>query len=126
MLFTDYLKKLCIITGVAIIVPLIIFLPMYFLTDWVLSNIFALIATLYLGGSGLYAITRGGTFDVFRYQFINWMSSFKKNSPRPYKDAYSYQEKLNEVREGRKNFWLPFVIIGTIFAILSIIFAFIH
>lgn len=113
------------ITGIAIIVPIAIVLPIYFLTDMILSNIFAIVAVLYLGGCGLYGITTAGTFDIFRYQFSNWISSFKKGSPLRYKDAYTYQERLNEVREGRKNYWLPFLIIGVIFAILSLIFAFV-
>lgn len=124
MLFTDYLKHLLIVSAIALIAPLIFIFPMFFCTSFGLSNIFAVIATIYLGGCGLYAITRAGTFDVFRYQFINWMSSFRKEGNLRYKDAYTYQEKMRESREKTRKFWIPFVVIGLISAILSLVFAY--
>lgn len=124
MLFNDLVKKFIISTLIAIILAVSFILPMSLCTNFGLSNCFVIVAVFYLGGTGLYLVTRAGTFDVFRYQFINWLSSFRKGSKKRYEDAYTYKEHLSEVREDNRKLWIPFVVIGIISLILSIIFAF--
>ena len=124
MLLTKRVKILIIISVLATVLPLAFILPMYFCTKFGLSNCFIVVACIYLGFTGLYLVTRAGTFDVFRYQFINWTYSFRKGSKLRYKDAYSYQEHLSEHREESRKYWIPFVVVGTICLILSIVFAF--
>ena len=124
MLITKRFITILILSLVAAALPLAFVLPMYFYTEVVLANLLTIVGVVYLAFTGLYLVTRAGTFDVFRYQFINWMSSFKKGSPLPYKDAYSYQMHLEVKRDGSRSYWIPFVVVGAIYLILGIVFSF--
>ena len=124
MLITKEKIILIICSVCGAILPLAFVLPMYFCTNVILGNLLSIVGVVYLGFSGLYLVTRSGMFDVFRYQFINWMSSFKKGIPLPYKDAYEYKMHLEEKRENNSYYWLPFVILGALYLIAGILFSF--
>ena len=124
MLFTEETKKLIISYVIAIIIPIAFIVPMYFCTTFGLSNEFLMVAVCYLGFVGLYLVTRAGTFDIFRYQFINWFSSFGRKNKLRYNDVSEYKLKLSEKRHMARQMWHPFAIVGTICLILCIIFAF--
>lgn len=124
MLITHDMKKSIACWIIAVLAVLIYSLPMYFLTDWNLSNIFAIPGVLYLGYVGLRAVTRCGIFDVFAYQFANWLSSWKRGIPKKYEDAYQYKVEISEKRHDNKMVWLPWVVVGSLCLTLCIIFAF--
>lgn len=124
MLVTDETKKLIISYLVACLIPVAFVIPMYFFTNLGLSNELAIVAVLYLGCTGMYLVTRAGIFDIFRYQFINWLSSFKKGSKLRYTDVQEYKDHLAEKRHVARQLWVPWVIVGSICLVLCIIFAF--
>lgn len=124
MLVTPYAKKNGICFIAAIIAALLFILPMYFFTKWNLSNIMLLPAALYLGYIGLRLVARLGMFDIFSYQIVNWVYSWRKGMPKKYEDAYEYKSHMKEKREENKLVWIPWVSLGSICLILSIIFSF--
>lgn len=124
MLFTERTKKVLIHFIVAVSISVTFTLLMYFLTDFGLSNTSIIVAVSYLGYVGLYLVTRAGVFDIFRFQFIQWISSFRPKKRLPYEDAYSYKEKLAEKRSTSKHVFLPWLIVGLVYLILAISTAF--
>lgn len=124
MLFTDETKKLIISYVIAGILPVAFVVPMYFCTGLGLSNELLIVAVCYLGYVGLYLVTRAGTFDVFRFQFLNWISSFRRKGKILYPDMQDYKMRLEEKRHTSRQLWVPWAIVGTICLILCIIFAF--
>ncbi len=124
MLFTDETKKLILSYVIACLIPVAFVIPMYFYTDLGLSNELLIVAMCYLGYTGLYLVTRAGIFDVFRFQFINWISSFRRGGKVLYPDMQQYRERLQEKRHMARQLWIPWCVIGTICLILCIIFAY--
>lgn len=124
MLLLPETKKTIICWIVSCALPLIIIPPIYLCTDFYLSNCCVIIGVIYLGVLGLWFVARQGFFDLFAYQFSNWFSSFRKGSPKKYKDVYTYKEIQKEKRRTHQFIWLPFLIVGSILVILAIIFAY--
>lgn len=108
---------------VATIAPIAFIVPMYYFTNFGLSNCFLIPTILYLGYVALLFICRWGTFDLFRYQFINWISFAKKDGQKKYKDAYEYKQHLEEVRSNNKPIFLPWLVIGALLLVGTIVSA---
>lgn len=108
---------------IALIVPPVIILPVYFLTDFGLSNICAILAVLLLAYVSLTWVGRMGTFDIFRYQFGRFIDSFKRGMPKRYEDAYSYKQAMADKRKEHRFIWIPYLASGLILLVLGIIFA---
>lgn len=118
------LKKNILISIILVSISSAYIVLMYFLTDWNLSNIFVLPAVLCLSYIALRWVARFGTFDVFSYQIVNWVSSWKKGSPKKYEDAFEYKNHMKEQREDHKMIWMPFFAMGMILLILCVVFSF--
>lgn len=125
MILSERTKKEILWWVIGTLASLAFVLPMIFATDWPLSDIFLVPAIVFLGYVTLRWIARFGVFDVFAYQFINWTSSWRKNSPKVYKDAYEYKMHEETKREEGGWIWIPPLALGCIYLILCIIFAFI-
>ncbi|MFA6861434.1 MAG: DUF3899 domain-containing protein [Bacilli bacterium] len=124
MLLLKRTKQNIICWAIAIVVPIVVILPLYFCSNFGLSNSCLIPGVCFVGYVLLSFVTRSGTFDVFRYQFINLMYSFKPHSPHKYKDCYEYQETMKEKRSENSVIWIPWVVVGVILIILAIIFAY--
>lgn len=123
MLITDRVKKVILCWIIAIVIPPAFILPMYFCTQFGLSNEFLVMACLFLGWTGLQFVTKAGTFDVFRYQIINWVSYAKKDGKKRYEDAYEYKMHLEDVRSEHRGIYLPWLIVGSIMLLMCILTA---
>lgn len=122
LLSPDFVKKLlCWIA--AILIPVVVILPVYFCTGRYASDCCAVIGVIYLAGLGLMFVGRQGTFDIFGYQFSNLIYSFKKNSPKKYRDVMHYKEVKQEYRMTHKLIWLPFLAVGVVLIVLAVIFS---
>jgi hypothetical protein len=124
MLLTPRQKKTIIAWILAVCLPLPVILPLYFCSDFGLSNACLVPGVVYLGLLGMAVVIRGGVFDVFNYQFMNFIYSWRKGSPHRYEDAYGYQTMMKERRRQDKLIWLPWTVVGTILLTLAIVFAF--
>ncbi|MDD6240528.1 MAG: DUF3899 domain-containing protein [Eubacteriales bacterium] len=124
MLITEKTKKeiLCYLFG--IIAFVVYFLPMYFFSSWNLSDIFLIPTIVFLSYDALRFIGRTGVFDLFAFQFANWLSSWRKGDPLKYKDAYEYKEQKRESREEKGWIWLPWLIYGMVCLFFCLLFAF--
>ena len=125
MLITERTKKvfLCYLCG--IIASLLYFLPMYFFSNWPLSDSFLIPTSVFLGYDALRFIGRTGVFDLFTYQFTNWLSSWRKNMPLAHKDPYEYRNQKREARKENGWIWLPWLILGTLCLFFCLLFAFV-
>lgn len=124
MIVDSFFKKNIICWIISICAVIAFVLPMYFFTIWSVSDILLIPGVTYLGYLGLRMIVRFGTFDVFSYQFQNWVSSWKKDMPKKYQDAYEYKSHMKDKRENNKFVWIPWLVIGLICLILCLIFSF--
>lgn len=124
MLLT-YDKKVNFILWIVLaVLPPCFVLPMYFLTDFGLSNSLLVPSLVYLAIAGLCFVHRAGTFDVFEFQMGRWFSSWGR---RPGASQMTANEFSQERKRKRKNHpfpYLPFLSYGTILLILCIIFAY--
>ncbi len=124
MLLLPETKKTIACWIIALALPLIVIPPVYLCTDFYLSNCCVIIGVIYLGVLGLLFVARQGFFDLFGYQCANWISSFRKGAPKKYKDIYTYKEIKKEKRRTTQFIWLPFLLVGAVLIILSIILAY--
>ena len=97
----------------------------YFLGHFGLSDCFVIPGIAYLGFALLAFVVRRGTFDVFFYQLGNLIDSFRKGSPKRYDNAGDYKFARQRRREESAFYYLPFLALGSVFLICSIIFAFV-
>ena len=67
MLLLPKYKKRIIAWAIAIVIPIVVILPVYFCTDFGLSNTLLIPGLVYLAGCALLFIGRSGTFDLFAY-----------------------------------------------------------
>jgi flagellar basal body-associated protein FliL len=125
MLLTPRKKKTLICWVIAIVVPLAVILPLVFCSSFGVSNSCLIPGLVFLAYIGMAFIIRGGAFDVFNFQFINFWYSFAPRSPRKYQDAYQYQELKEEQRKQNHLIWIPWVSVGTLLVLLAVLFAFI-
>lgn len=124
MLLKIDLKRHLIEWGIAIVLLVTYFLLMYFLTDWIISNIFIIPAVLYISYVGLRWVFRSGVFDIFTYQFSSWISSWRKETDKKYESAYDYKEHMKEERSEKGMVFLPWLLLGIICLVLCIVFSF--
>ncbi len=124
MLLLPNTKKQLINWIVAIAIPAIVIPLVACLSDYGLSNTFAIVGVIYLAYVVLWAVQRAGAFDVFTYQFTNWTSTtFRKGSPKRYEDLYDYRDQKKVKRQANKPAWLPYIIIGAALVVTAIIIA---
>ena len=126
MLLLPKYKKRIIAWAIAIVIPIVVILPVYFCTDFGLSNTLLIPGLVYLAGCALLFIGRSGTFDLFAYQFSNLLSSWRRGVTKKYEDLIQYKEVKEERRKLNKPSYLPFLAIGLILVVLAIIFAFVR
>lgn len=126
MLLLPKYKKRIIVWVIAILIPVAVICPVYFCTGFGLSDSFLIPGLVYLAGCCLLFVARAGMFDTFRYQFANFLSTWKRNSPKRYEDLIQYKEIKEEKRRLNKPFYLPFLAIGLLLVVLAIIFAFVR
>lgn len=126
MLLLPKYKKRIIAWAIAIVIPIVVILPVYFCTDFGLSNTLLIPGLVYLAGCALLFIGRSGTFDLFAYQFSNLLSSWRREVTKKYEDLIQYKEVKEERRKLNKPSYLPFLAIGLILVVLAIIFAFVR
>lgn len=123
MLLT-YDKKINLILWIVLaILPPCFVLPMYFLTNFGLSNSLLVPSLVYLGIAGLVFVQRAGTFDIFEFQLTNWFSAWKKKSYNRQTAGEFHQDRVRK----RKNHpfpYLPFLAYGVLLLVLCIIFAY--
>ena len=62
-----------------------------------------------------------GTFDLAEYGTISIVQSFKKDDIIQYKDLIDYKEKKSIKREKNRFIFLPYLIFGIIWIIISIV-----
>ena len=120
----DTLKRVIIWIILSLLAPLSITLC-YFLGHRGLSDCFLIPGVVYLAIALFAFIIRKGTFDVFFYQFGNLIDSFRKGSPKRYENAGDYKFARQRQRQASTFCYLPFLILGSVFLICSIIFAFV-
>lgn len=123
MLLLPEQKKKIIYWSVTTVVPLAFILPLYFFSPLGLSECFLVPGILYLAICALVMINRSGMFDIFNYQFINLMSSFRPGSPKKYKTAGDYSLMVKEKRHHNKFYYLPFIVYGVLYLALAILVA---
>lgn len=123
ILTPDHIKRL-VAWGIALVVPIVVVLPVYYFSSFGLSNICALLGVIFLSYVSLSLVARLGVFDVFRYQLGRLFDSFRKGMPKRYEDAYAYQKSKAELRKEHPLIWLPFTASGVILILLSILFVF--
>lgn len=118
----DLIKKIVtwsvLLILIAVIVPLL-----YFLAKWNLSDCFLIPTVLYLAAAGLMFVVRMGTFDLFSFQFANWYNSWKKGIAKKYDDYPQYRQIKQEKRKNNSFYYLPYLVVGGICLILTIVFA---
>ncbi len=124
MLITTEMKKNIICWIIAVSAATLFILPMYFFTQWNVSNILLVPGSLYLGYLALRWIVRFGFFDVFSYQVQNWFTTWRRGTPKKYNDAYEYKEHMADKRSEHKMVFLPWLVIGSICLVLAIILSF--
>ncbi|OPZ37455.1 MAG: hypothetical protein BWY98_00114 [Tenericutes bacterium ADurb.BinA155] len=65
---------------------------------------------------------RSGVFDTLNYAMVSLVYSFKRHSPKPYADAYSYKEVQKDKRERSKPVLYPYWIYAGVMLTLAILF----
>ena len=125
MYFDERMKKSLILWVSLGVATLAFVLPMYFFSNWNLSDVFLLPGAIYLSYLVLALVTRAGIFDTFRYTTINWFhTTFKRGTPKRYEDAYEYKQMKEEQRKENRMIFLPWLSYGLLCIILCIVFAF--
>jgi hypothetical protein len=66
--------------------------------------------------------TRSGVFDTLGYAMITLVYSFRRHSPKPYADAYTYKEVKKDKRERSKPVLYPFWIWAGVMLTLACVF----
>ncbi|MFA6829941.1 MAG: DUF3899 domain-containing protein [Bacilli bacterium] len=122
LLLPDTKKEIINWIIACLIIPIVV-LPVYFCSDFMLSNIFIIIGSLYIAYVALSLVTREGFFDLFSFQLSNLISSFRPGNHVRYPDAYEYKKMKEEKRKQGRFVWIPWVSVGVLMIILSIIFA---
>lgn len=122
ILTPDQIKRI-IAWCIALLVPVAVILPVYFFSDFGLSNICALLGVFSLSYVSLSLVARLGTFDIFHYQLGRLFDSFRKGMPKRYEDAYAYQKSKAELRKEHPLIWLPYTVSGLTLILFSILFA---
>ena len=75
-----------------------------------------------LVGLGIFSILNYfGFFDFASYGFISVIQALKKGSVRAYEDLIDYKTKKNIKRKDNKFSFLPYMISGAVFILISII-----
>lgn len=75
-----------------------------------------------LVGLGIFSILNYfGFFDFASYGFISVIQALKKGSVREYEDLIDYKTKKNIKRKDNKFSFLPYMISGAVFILISII-----
>lgn len=66
-------------------------------------------------------IERSGAFDVFNFQFYRFFESFRPDGLKKWDTAYDYKEERAGKRKRTKLFYLPYLVIGGVFLLVSIV-----
>jgi hypothetical protein len=124
MLLLPETKKKIIVWSVASLILPIVILPLHFFSPMTLSNIFLMLGIIYLGVAGLVFVYRAGTFDLFNFQFVNWLNSWRRNAPAG-RDRTANDSHLRKM-DWRKHHHFPywaFVIEGSLLLVASLVLA---
>jgi hypothetical protein len=124
MFLNDFWKSL-ITWSSLVLLSLAVVLPLTFTKAVTLSNSCLIPGITYLGIACFSFIHRKGIFDIFEYQFTNWGNSFRKGSPKKYDTASDYHLAMDERRSEHMFPYLPFLAVGAVYVILSILFAYV-
>lgn len=106
------------------IIFLVAFLSIYFSYQ---RSLVAIINGFFVPGSilvglGIFSILNYfGFFDFASYGFISVIQALKKGSVREYEDLIDYKTKKNIKRKDNKFSFLPYMISGAVFILISII-----
>ena len=110
--------------SLALLLSLSIFLGIFFTSDKSLTSIcdacfvpgVVMLAIAFFSILNLF-----GTFDLAEYGTISIVQSFKKDDIIQYKDLIDYKEKKSIKREKNRFIFLPYLIFGIIWIIISIV-----
>ncbi|MDY6429673.1 MAG: DUF3899 domain-containing protein [Bacilli bacterium] len=125
-----FVKKLIINSIVSIALATTSFLLIFFLVKvppktLICDACFAT-AAFQLAGIGFLALFRTGIFDGLNYTFTIFGNLFRKDmTKKKYADAYDYKCKVTEKRLKNPLFFYPYLVVGSTFLIVAIIFEFI-
>lgn len=125
MRITSETKRKIITWTVLSLLSALSILLCYFLGHWNLSDCFLVPGVGYLALAGMIFVSRRGVFDIFNYQFRNFVDSFRKGSPKRYENAGDYKIEKKRYRDGNPFDYLPYLLLGSIYLILCIVFAFV-
>lgn len=74
-----------------------------------------------IASSLIYLATNEGSFDVISVGFSNLFSTMKKNGSKKYDGLFEYREIKNAKRSEHRFSFLPILVSGVIYLIISII-----
>lgn len=85
------------------------------------SNALFITGAIFIAGAIMSVVTYHGGFDTFGYSGHALVYSFRPEKGKKYNDMYEYVQVKKEKRRGNKYNFVPWLIIGAVYVVSSLI-----